>query len=89
MPSEWKRRSSAQETFRRLAALARRRGVKLAIRTRNLALLLGIGRKSAYGCLGALAGFGALSVVLLLYLFPSPPSRIVIATAAAGTSFEQ
>ena len=89
MPSDRKQRIRDHSTLQRFAALSRRRGVAFRTQARNLAQLLGIGRRTAYGCLGALAGFAAMSMALLLYLFPSPPSRIVIATATAGTSFEQ
>lgn len=89
MLSGWRREIRPQEKFQTVAALAQRSASTLVNRTRNFAHLLGVGRKAAYGCVAALVGFCTLAVVLLFYLFPSPPSRIVIATAAAGTSFQQ
>ena len=75
--------------MRRLAGLARQRVVKLAGKARHTGRLLCVSRSLAYSCLATLAAVGFLSFLLLLYLFPSPPSRIVITSAATGTSYEQ
>lgn len=61
---------------------------RAAGRCMDCARILGLDRRRAYVPMASLAGVLVLAGVLLIRLFPAPPKRIVIATAAAGTSFE-
>ena len=50
--------------------------------------MLGLSRLSYFGGLAAAVGVLAASWLALVYFFPAPPSKITIATATAGSSYE-
>jgi len=50
--------------------------------------MLGLSQRSYFGGLAAVVGVLAASWLALVYFFPAPPSKITIATATGGSTYE-
>lgn len=85
----WRGAIASRFTIRRLAWRARRLAHASGKRGLDLASHLGLSRRGAYWLGGTLVAAAALTTIVLVHVFPAPPKRVIMATAAAGTSFEQ